>query len=207
MGNFVIITSCGLGHIMLFFALSPIDTAIQDYTGPPQAPMLTLDNGNEERAGENYIVPCLHAHYTCECTFHHSIICTSALRTTIIWLKIYLVILIIHLHAYALFATGHFPWLLTILSHIYPYSESGKAYFNVQKMALDLVKARRETGQTERVYIKLRAYYELSKEWWRTVWLSRKGVSIVEVLCIDTLIPYMEGVQHVVVYHTTPACN
>ena len=47
--------------------------------------------------------------------------------------------------------SGHFPWLLKMLWGIISYSEVGKTMNYVAKVARDLIKARRESGHTEKV--------------------------------------------------------
>ena len=50
------------------------------------------------------------------------------------------------------YLSGHFPWLVNLLRSIISYTEMGKAMDYVEKVALDLIKARREAGHTEKVY-------------------------------------------------------
>ena len=49
--------------------------------------------------------------------------------------------------------TGHFPWLMKMFKGLFSYTEMGKAMDYVSKVALDLIKARREGGHTEKVCI------------------------------------------------------
>lgn len=46
---------------------------------------------------------------------------------------------------------GHFPWLLTLFNPLLAYTEGGKALKYVVKTAKDLIKIRKETGQTGKV--------------------------------------------------------
>ena len=46
---------------------------------------------------------------------------------------------------------GHFPWLVTLFNPLFAYTEGGKALKYVMKTAKDLIKIRRETGQTGKV--------------------------------------------------------
>ena len=46
---------------------------------------------------------------------------------------------------------GHFPWLMSLMKYFFAYTEPGKAAAYVQKVALDLIKARRENGRAEKV--------------------------------------------------------
>ena len=51
------------------------------------------------------------------------------------------------------YLSGHFPWLVNLLKGIISFTEMGKAMDYVTKVALDLIKARREAGHTEKVFI------------------------------------------------------
>ena len=47
---------------------------------------------------------------------------------------------------------GHFPWLMRLFNkYLFPYTEMGKALNYVSKVALDLIKTRRQEGHTEKV--------------------------------------------------------
>jgi hypothetical protein len=48
--------------------------------------------------------------------------------------------------------TGHFPWLMKLFSKdLISYTEMGKAFNYIAKVALDLIKARRQGGHNEKV--------------------------------------------------------
>ena len=47
---------------------------------------------------------------------------------------------------------GHFPWLVSLLNAAFSYTEAGKSLKFISKVALDLIKARRESGQGDKVY-------------------------------------------------------
>ena len=47
--------------------------------------------------------------------------------------------------------TGHFPWLMKMFKGIFSYTEMGKVFDYIAKVALDLIKARRLGGHTEKV--------------------------------------------------------
>ena len=47
---------------------------------------------------------------------------------------------------------GHFPWLVKLLKGAFSYTEVGKAVDYVARVALDLIKARRQEEHTEKVY-------------------------------------------------------
>ena len=49
------------------------------------------------------------------------------------------------------FVIGHFPWLVKILRYIFSFTEAGKALSNLRNVAFRLIKARRETSETEMV--------------------------------------------------------
>ena len=49
------------------------------------------------------------------------------------------------------FSTGNFPFLIHWFKHGYFHSKPGKAAIYLKKVALDLVKARRESGHTGKV--------------------------------------------------------
>ena len=51
------------------------------------------------------------------------------------------------------YLSGHFPWLVNLLlKGVLSYTEMGKAMDYVAKVALDLIKTRREAGHTEKVF-------------------------------------------------------
>ena len=47
---------------------------------------------------------------------------------------------------------GNFPLLLMLMNRFFAYSEAGKGLKYVNKVALDLIKTRREAGQSEKVF-------------------------------------------------------
>ena len=49
--------------------------------------------------------------------------------------------------------SGHFPWLLKLIWGIFSHTEIAKGLDYVAKVARDLIKARRESGHTEKVSI------------------------------------------------------
>ena len=48
--------------------------------------------------------------------------------------------------------SGHFPWLMKMFKGLFSYTEMGKAMDYISKVALDLIKARRQEEHTEKVY-------------------------------------------------------
>ena len=54
---------------------------------------------------------------------------------------------------YLSYNTGHFPWLMNLFKGIFSYTEMGKAMNYVSKVALDLIKVRRQSGHKENVRI------------------------------------------------------
>ena len=52
-----------------------------------------------------------------------------------------------------LFQSGHFPWLFSLMKAAFSHTEAGKAIAYIRKIALGLVKSRRENGHEEKVYI------------------------------------------------------
>ena len=57
-------------------------------------------------------------------------------------------------HSFAvLIATGHFPWLFEsrLMKYLFHHSKGGKAVTYIKKVTLDLVRARRESGQADKV--------------------------------------------------------
>ena len=44
--------------------------------------------------------------------------------------------------------TGHFPWMFTLMKLAFGHSEPGKAVAYIRKVALDLVKTRRQNGHS-----------------------------------------------------------
>ena len=46
---------------------------------------------------------------------------------------------------------GHFPWLVSLLNAAFSYTEAGKSLEFIKKVAMDLIKARRESGQGDKV--------------------------------------------------------
>ena len=51
--------------------------------------------------------------------------------------------------------TGHFPWLFgsRLIKYMISHSEGGKATAYIKKVTLDLIRARRESGHGDKVYI------------------------------------------------------
>ena len=54
---------------------------------------------------------------------------------------------------------GHFSWLFKskLMRYAFSRSNAGKAAAYIRRVTLDLVRARRESGQAEKVMIKVRA--------------------------------------------------
>ena len=46
---------------------------------------------------------------------------------------------------------GHFPWIVGLMKLLMPYSDAGKAFELIQKITLELIKSRRESGQKDKV--------------------------------------------------------
>ena len=46
---------------------------------------------------------------------------------------------------------GHFPWLFSLMKLAFAHSEAGKGVAYIHKVAMDLVKARRENGHSDKV--------------------------------------------------------
>ena len=59
--------------------------------------------------------------------------------------------------------SGHFPWLMRIFKGFFSYTEMGKALDYVSKVALDLIKARRQGGHTEKVHALLSVLHSSHK--------------------------------------------
>jgi hypothetical protein len=57
--------------------------------------------------------------------------------------------------------TGHFPWLMKLFKGLFSYTEMGKAFDYIAKVALDLIKARRQGGNNEKVKYALHNYTKL----------------------------------------------
>ena len=52
-------------------------------------------------------------------------------------------------------SAGQFPWVFTLMKYAFLRSTSGKAVTYVREAALDLVKARRQSGNAEKVCLLL----------------------------------------------------
>lgn len=50
-------------------------------------------------------------------------------------------------------SSGYFPWMLQLLRLIFSYTEAGKAMDSMKKVAVDLIRSRRESGHKEKVLI------------------------------------------------------
>ena len=63
----------------------------------------------------------------------------------------YILLLSIYLEFYFYNCAGHFPWLFSLVKLAFAHSEAGKGVAYILKVAMDLVKARRENGHSDKV--------------------------------------------------------